>query len=93
MTKGLAEQKNAVDSGHWPLYRYNPMLSLENKNPLQIDSKDPSMLLKDYAMGENRYRILAKEKPEVSERLIAAAQKGVTAKFELLKHLAGRVPK
>jgi pyruvate-ferredoxin/flavodoxin oxidoreductase len=88
MTKGLINQKNAVESGHWPLYRYNPVLATEGKNPLQLDSKDPTLPLKDYALAENRYRILAKENPEASERLLQTAQKNATAKYEMLKYMA-----
>jgi pyruvate-ferredoxin/flavodoxin oxidoreductase len=89
MTRGLLEQKRAVESGHWPLYRYNPALVAEGKNPLQIDSKDPTLALSDFALGENRYRILQKSDPERSERLISEAQKAVAAKFKMLKNLAG----
>ncbi len=88
MKKGYDEQKNAVASGHWPLYRYNPGLILEGKNPLQIDSKDPTMPLSEYALNENRYKILQRSKPEASERLLAEAQKTVNAKFKMLKNLA-----
>jgi pyruvate-ferredoxin/flavodoxin oxidoreductase len=88
MTKGLLEQKRAVESGHWPLYRYNPTLALEGKNPLTLDSKDPTLPLADYALGENRYRMLQKSDPETSKMLLEHAQKDVTAKIKLLKTLA-----
>lgn len=89
MTKGYDEQKNAVASGHWPLYRYNPDLVLQDKNPLTIDSKDPTMSLAEYALKENRYSVLNRLQPEVSQKLLADAQKNVTAKFQMLKKLAG----
>jgi len=88
MTLGYEEQKNAVASGHWPLYRYNPDLALQGKNPLQIDSKDPTLPLAEYALNENRYKILQRANPEASERLLGKAQKNVTAKLKLLKSLA-----
>ena len=50
MINGNDQQKRAVDSGHWPLYRYNPDLALEGKNPLQLDSKDPTLPLADYVV-------------------------------------------
>jgi pyruvate-ferredoxin/flavodoxin oxidoreductase len=90
MTNGYGEQKKAVESGHWPLYRYNPALEIAGQNPLQLDSKDPSMPLADYVYGENRYQILKRAKPEVSQKLIDTAQKSVTAKFKMLKLLASR---
>ncbi|MDD5676231.1 MAG: pyruvate:ferredoxin (flavodoxin) oxidoreductase, partial [Chitinivibrionales bacterium] len=69
MTKGYNEQKMAVDCGHWPLYRFNPDLALQGKNPLQLDSKDPTLPLADYVYNENRYLQLKRSKPEVSEKL------------------------
>ncbi len=89
MTTGLVEQKRAVESGHWPLYRYNPELATEGKNPLLLDSKDPTLPLADYALKENRYRILQAANPEASEKLLAEAQKMTTARFKMLKNLAG----
>ncbi|MDR0330954.1 MAG: pyruvate:ferredoxin (flavodoxin) oxidoreductase [Chitinispirillales bacterium] len=88
MVNGYGEQKNAVESGHWPLYRYNPALALEGKNPLQIDSKDPTISLSDYVYQENRYKILQRSNPETSKQLVDTAQKDVTAKLNALKHMA-----
>ena len=88
MKLGLQEQKYAVESGHWPLFRYNPALKDEGKNPLLLDSKDPTMTLNDYVMNENRYKILAKSNPEVSAHLIEHAQGVVTERFNMLKQLA-----
>ncbi|MBD3322606.1 MAG: pyruvate:ferredoxin (flavodoxin) oxidoreductase [Chitinivibrionales bacterium] len=88
MLKGYQAQKDAVASGHWPLYRYNPSLTEQGKNPLQLDSKEPSMPLADYALKENRYKVLQRSKPEISEKLLATAQKMVESKFKMLKNLA-----
>ena len=88
MMKGSEEQKLAVESGHWPLYRYNPDLAATGKNPLTLDSKEPSIPLSDYVYKENRYKILQRSNPEVSKKLIEQAQQSVTAKFNMLKHLA-----
>jgi pyruvate-ferredoxin/flavodoxin oxidoreductase len=88
MVKGCDEQKLAVDCGHWPLYRYNPAMAADGKNPLVIDSKDPSIQLSDYVYKENRYNMLKRSNPELSKQLIDHAQKSVTSKFKLLKQLA-----
>lgn len=90
MTKGLEHQKMAVESGHWPLYRYNPALAQEGKNPLQIDSKDPTMPLSDYVLSENRYAILQRSKPEVSKALLDSAEETVKARIKMLKQMAGK---
>ena len=88
MTTGLQNQKEAVLSGHFPLYRYNPELSAQGKNPLQLDSKAPTMTFSEHALKENRFRILTKSNPEASKRLLEKADKLVAAKFDLLQKLA-----
>ncbi|MBN1758578.1 MAG: pyruvate:ferredoxin (flavodoxin) oxidoreductase [Chitinispirillaceae bacterium] len=88
LIKGNEEQKLAVESGHWPLYRYNPALTEQGKNPLVIDSKDPTIALTDYVYNENRYKMLQRSNPEMSKKLVDEAQKSVTAKFKMLKQLA-----
>ncbi len=88
MTEGLEEQKKAVASGHWPLYRFNPDLIKQGKNPFTLDSKEPSMDLNDYVSGENRYKILLKSNPERAKELIAAAQEDVNKRVKKLKGLA-----
>jgi pyruvate-ferredoxin/flavodoxin oxidoreductase len=88
MVNGYNEQDAAVKSGHWPLYRYNPALALEGKNPLQLDSKDPTITLSDYVYKENRYKILQRSNPEASKQLVDTAQKDVTAKLKLLRQMA-----
>jgi pyruvate-ferredoxin/flavodoxin oxidoreductase len=88
MTTGYNEHKLAVESGHWPLYRYNPALADAGKNPLVIDSKDPTIPLTDYVYNENRYKILQRSNPEASKMLIDHAQASVAAKFKMLKQLA-----
>jgi pyruvate-ferredoxin/flavodoxin oxidoreductase len=64
-----------VLSGYWPLMRYNPALNLEGKNPFQLDSKAPSIPLKDYVYQEARYTILARSNPEAAAELLHEAQK------------------
>jgi pyruvate-ferredoxin/flavodoxin oxidoreductase len=88
MINGNEQQKKAVESGHWPLYRYNPDLAAQGKNPLQLDSKEPTMPLADYVYNENRYKMLQRSHPETSQELIEQAQKVVSERFRMLKLLA-----
>jgi len=84
MAQGLEQQKKAVDCGHWPLYRYNPMLEESSKNPLIIDSKAPSSSFADYAMNENRYRALKLTNPDMFDELMGMAQKDVDKAWKFL---------
>jgi pyruvate-ferredoxin/flavodoxin oxidoreductase len=93
MTKALNQQKLAVESGHWPLYRYNPALVAEGKNPLQLDSKAPTLPLKDYIYTETRYRMLQQSDPAAAERLLKKAEEDVQNNWKALEQLAGVAPK
>ncbi|HSE30565.1 MAG TPA: pyruvate:ferredoxin (flavodoxin) oxidoreductase [Pyrinomonadaceae bacterium] len=88
MAKGMHQQKLAVESGYWPLYRYNPNLTDQNKNPFQLDSRDPKIPLEDYIYTEGRYRMLQQSEPEVAKFLLGEAQKFVNDKWEQYKKLA-----
>jgi pyruvate-ferredoxin/flavodoxin oxidoreductase len=88
MAKGMEQQKLAVDSGHWPLYHYNPALKAEGKNPFVLDSKAPSVPLRDYYYNENRYRMLTQSDPEAAERLLAAAQAAVKERWQKYEQMA-----
>ena len=88
MTNGYEQQRKAVECGHWPLYRFNPLLAAEGKNPLQLDSKPPTIQFADYAYNENRYRTLKQSNPEEAARLMALAEKDVTSRFNLMQQLA-----
>jgi len=88
MRKGLEQQKLAVQSGFWPLYRYNPKLVEEGKNPLTIDSKDPSIPLQQYAYNESRYRMLVQSDEQRAEMLLKLAQQDVKSRWELYKQMA-----
>jgi pyruvate-ferredoxin/flavodoxin oxidoreductase len=92
MTSAIEECKNAVNSGHWPLFRYDPRLTEQGKNPLQLDSKDPSISFEDYAYGENRFRVLKKNQPEVAAKLMEQASKETAARYGLYKKLAAMDP-
>ncbi|MDD3295265.1 MAG: pyruvate:ferredoxin (flavodoxin) oxidoreductase, partial [Geobacteraceae bacterium] len=89
MTRGIDEQKRAVECGHWPLYRYNPALASKGRNPLQLDSKAPSISFEDYALGENRYRVLKKNNPEGADKLINQANERTASRYALYKQMAG----
>ena len=90
MTKGYDEQKKAVESGHWPLFRYNPALCVEGKNPLTLDSKEPSIKLEEYMSGENRFNILKRSDPARAQKLMEKAQHLVDDHYALYKYLAER---
>ena len=92
MRTGLDNQKEAVESGHFPLYRYNPELSAQGKNPLKVDSKAPTMKFSEHALKENRFRILTKSKPENAKKLLEGADKHFAAKYDLLTKLADMDP-
>jgi pyruvate-ferredoxin/flavodoxin oxidoreductase len=88
MTTAVDEQKKAVSSGYWPLYRYNPALAGEGKNPLQLDSKAPTTSFEDFAYGENRYRVLKKANPAGAELLMKKATAWTASRFEYYQKLA-----
>jgi pyruvate-ferredoxin/flavodoxin oxidoreductase len=88
MRKGLEQQKLAVQSGFWPLYRYNPKLVEEGKNPLTIDSKDPTIPLEQYVYNETRYRMLLQSDEQRAEMLLKLAQQDVKSRWELYKQMA-----
>lgn len=88
MTKGLGEHKKAVNSWHWPLYRFNPDLAKEGKNPLQIDCKPPSIPIMEYLSGENRFRVLRKTHPDNAEKFARMAQEAVDNKYRYYRQLA-----
>ncbi|MGX9726202.1 MAG: pyruvate:ferredoxin (flavodoxin) oxidoreductase [Candidatus Electronema sp. VV] len=85
MAQGLEQQKKAVACGHWPLYRYNPALEDQGKNPLIIDSKEPSLKFADYALNENRYRQLKMANPSQCDALMEASQKDVERSWKFLQ--------
>jgi pyruvate-ferredoxin/flavodoxin oxidoreductase len=83
LVHGLEQQKLAVQSGYWPLMRYNPALRAEGKNPFQLDSKAPSIRLKDYAYREARYTMLARGNPEHAALLLKEAQDDVERQWRV----------
>jgi len=88
MAKGMEAQKLAVDSGHWPLFRFNPENVKEGKNPLKLDSKAPKIKLEDYLYNETRYKMLTKSHPEEAKKLLALAQEEVLKKWKFYEQMA-----
>jgi len=85
MAHGLEQQKKAVECGHWSLYRYNPALEEEGKNPLIIDSKEPTLSFEDYALNENRYRMLKISNPDMADELMKQSQADTDKAWKMLK--------
>ncbi|NYT11845.1 MAG: pyruvate:ferredoxin (flavodoxin) oxidoreductase [Methanomassiliicoccales archaeon] len=88
MTRQLEEQEKAVASGHWLLYRFDPRRAEEGLNPLQIDSKEPSIPVKEYMYSENRYRILKSMDPARAEEMALLAQQDVDRRWNLYKQMS-----
>ena len=89
LVHGLEQQKLAVQSGYWPLMRYNPALRETGKNPFQLDSKAPTIRLKDYAYREARYTMLARGNPELAANLLKEAQDDVERQWRVYSARAG----
>ena len=82
------EEKRAVESGYWHLYRYNPDLKVAGKNAFSLDSKEPNSNLKEFLMGEVRYASLAKAFPEIAEELFAKTEEDAKERYERYKKLS-----
>ncbi len=88
MGKTQARTKEAVESGYWHLYRFNPLLKAEGKNPFTLDSKEPTASFQDFLKGEVRYTSLAQEFPEVAEELFAKAEEDAKERYASYKRMA-----
>ncbi|MBE7541863.1 MAG: pyruvate:ferredoxin (flavodoxin) oxidoreductase [Bryobacteraceae bacterium] len=88
MQFGLEQQKLAVQTGHWPLFRYNPMLIPEGKNPFVLDCKAPSVPLEKYIYNETRYTMLVHSQPETAKRLLAEAQADAMNRWRIYEQMA-----
>ncbi len=88
LADGLDHQTMAVDSGAWPLYRFDPRRTAMGENPLKLDSKAPKIPFDQYALSETRFRMLTKIDPERSKRLLAEAQRVVQARYKMYQQLA-----
>lgn len=91
LIKGLDQQKLAVQSGAWPLYRFNPTLASEGKNPLIIDSKEPTIPVQQYAYNESRYRMLLKSDEQRAEALMKLAEKDARNRWNLYRQMAAMI--
>jgi pyruvate-ferredoxin/flavodoxin oxidoreductase len=88
LSKGMQQQKLAVESGHWLLYRFDPSRTNQGKNPLQLDSSDPKIPLRDYIYKEGRYRILLNSDPAAAKTLLERAEQGVHDRWQHYKQMA-----
>jgi len=88
MGKSQLRQKQAVDAGYWHLYRYNPLLEDEGKNPFVMDSKEPKESFRDFLMGEVRYASLTKTFPDIAEDLFSRAEENARAKYIKYREMA-----
>ncbi len=88
MAFGMKQQKAAVLSGYWPLLRYDPRMLQQGKNPFQLDSKAPSVPLKDYVYAEARYSMLARSDPETARVLLRSAEDDVARRWEIYEDRA-----
>lgn len=88
MNKAQEQQKNAVDAGYWHLWRYNPLLTEEGKNPFVLDSKEPTTSFSDFLKSEVRYTSLEKSFPEVASALFKKAESDASERYKSYKRLA-----
>jgi pyruvate-ferredoxin/flavodoxin oxidoreductase len=92
MTTAMSDQKIAVESGQWLLYRYNPERALIGENPLSLDSRTPTRKVKEFLDHQTRFMVLTKSKPEDAKRLWKQAQQDAETRFALYEYLAQRKP-
>ncbi|MBD2653857.1 pyruvate:ferredoxin (flavodoxin) oxidoreductase [Synechocystis sp. FACHB-383] len=90
MTTAMNHQKELVDSGRWLLYRYNPLLTDQGKNPLQLDMRSPKIPIDKTVYSENRFAMLTRSQPEEAKRLMKLAQSDVTTRWAMYEYLAKR---
>jgi pyruvate-ferredoxin/flavodoxin oxidoreductase len=90
MTTAMNHQKEIVESGRWLLYRYNPTLVAEGKNPLQLDSRAPKLPVERTMYQENRFAMLARSKPEAAKKLLKEAQADVSTRWAMYEYMAAR---
>ncbi len=88
MGRSQNEEKLAVETGYWPLYRYDPRLKEEGKNPFQLDSKEPNGKLHDFLMGEIRYNTLYRSFPDEAKRLHKILEESVNERYKTYKKMA-----
>jgi pyruvate-ferredoxin/flavodoxin oxidoreductase len=89
MTTAMTHQKDAVQSGFWPLFRYDPRQAREGGQPFRLDSRKPKIPFKDYAMQEARFAMLARTNPEHAESLFELAQRDIDDQWHYYEQMAG----
>ncbi len=89
MATAMSHQKEAVDSGYWPLYRFDPAREAGGEHPFMLDSRAPSIPLQEFAAKEGRYSLLARSKPELAGRLMTLAQADVNERRHVYEQMAG----
>jgi pyruvate-ferredoxin/flavodoxin oxidoreductase len=92
LRNGLSQQEKAVESGYWPLIRYNPELRKESKRPFILDSTRPTIKLEEFAYNEQRYKLLQKNNPEEAARLMKLAQESLDLRWHTYEHMAEQEP-
>ncbi|HTS37026.1 MAG TPA: pyruvate:ferredoxin (flavodoxin) oxidoreductase [Candidatus Solibacter sp.] len=90
MTTAMSDQKVAVDSGYWLLYRYNPERAEAGENPLMLDSRTPTRKVQDYLLQQTRFKMLTKSRPQEADRLWKLAQQDAERRFHMYEYLASR---
>jgi pyruvate-ferredoxin/flavodoxin oxidoreductase len=88
MSNSQLQMKRAVECGYWSLYRYNPLLAHEGKNPFTMDSKEPTASFQDFISGESRYKVLANQFPEIAKELFLACEQDAKARRAAYVRLA-----
>ncbi len=92
MTTAMSDQKVAVDSGQWLLYRFNPERTPAGENPLVLDSRTPTRKVQDFMQQQTRFKMLTKSKPEDAKRLWQEAQHDAEVRYRFYEYLAQRKP-
>ena len=90
MTTAMSDQKVAVDSGQWLLYRYHPESARAGENPLILDSRSPTKRVQEFLLQQTRFKMLTKSKPEDARRLWQQAQHDAERRYRLYEYLAQR---
>jgi len=92
MTTAMSDQKVAVDSGQWLLYRYNPERTAVGENPLSLDSRAPTRKVPDFLLQQARFKMLTSSRPEDAKRLWKQAQHDADVRFKFYEYMAQRTP-
>jgi pyruvate-ferredoxin/flavodoxin oxidoreductase len=89
MTTSMNHQKEAITSGYWPLYRYDPRAAVDGAKPFHLDSRKPTTSFREFALKEGRYAMLARANPSQAERLLELAQKDINERWHFYEQMAG----